>query len=79
MDEALGLGFARLMADDFALVREFHDVAELDAIGRPRPRQQEMIGIGGMADRHMAEGIDDVVLRQNAVGGNKIFFDLVEA
>jgi hypothetical protein len=27
----------------------------------------------------MAEGIDDVVLRQNAVGGNKIFFDLVES
>ena len=78
MNEALGIGLAGFMADDLALVREFHDVADFDAIWSARPRQQEMVGIGGMAHRHMAEGIHNVMIGQNAIGGDEIVLDLTD-
>ena len=49
----------------------------LDADRRPRARQQEVVGIIRMADRHVAERIDHVVMGENPVGGDEIFFQLV--
>jgi hypothetical protein len=35
-----------------------------------------MIGLVGMADRYVAEGIDNVVIGEDPVGGDEVLFEL---
>src|SRR5262249_59044100 len=69
MDEALEIGRPPARIDRIALERELHDVVDLDALGRPRPRQQKALRVVGMARADMPERIHDALARQDPVGG----------
>src|SRR5580704_2467082 len=73
MDEALEVGRAAALVDRSAVERIFDDVVLLDALRRPRPRQQVMVGPLGMPRTHMSEGLDDPLARQDPVGGDQFF------
>src|SRR5271154_196811 len=73
MDEALEVRRAATLVDRSAVERIFDDVVLLDALRRPRPRQQIMIGALGMPRTHMSEGIDNPLVRQDPVGGDQFF------
>ena len=78
VDEALEIGRAAARIDRVAFEREFHDVGGLDAVGRARAREQIALRIVGMARADMAEGIDDRLAGEDAVGGDELFDDPVE-
>ncbi len=59
--------------DDAAVERELHDVAGLDAHRRARARHQKMAGVVRMADRYVAERIDDIIGGENPVRGDEVF------
>ena len=78
MDEALEIGRLAARIDRLALERELHDVVLLDAVRRPRPRQEEALRIVGMPRADMAERVDHAFGREDAVGGDEFFEQSIE-
>ncbi len=78
MDEALEIGRLAAGIDRLALERELHDVVLLDAIRRPRARQEEVLRVIGMPDADVAERVDHAFGRQDAVGGDEFFEEGIE-
>ncbi len=78
MDEALEIGRLAARVDRLALERELHDVVLLDAVRRPRPRQEEALRIVGVPRADMAERVDHAFGRQDAVGGDEFFEQSIE-
>jgi hypothetical protein len=78
MDEALEIGWTTIVAHDFAIERELHDVALLDELGAARARQEKALGIGRVAHADMAIGVDHALMRQNAVGDDEVVECLFE-
>src|SRR6266446_2364426 len=70
VDEALEIGRAPARIDSGAVEGELHDVVRLDALRRPRPRQEEMLRIVGVAGADMPERVDDAFVGEDAVGGD---------
>src|SRR5215510_9373610 len=79
VDEALEIRRPVARVDRIAFERELHDVVLLDALGRTRSRQQEALGIVGMARAHMPERVHDTLMREDAVGGDDLFEQGIEA
>src|SRR5205823_1676661 len=52
--------------------REFHQVVGLDALRRAGAGQNIPIGAIRMADADMAEGVDDALAREDAVGRDEL-------
>jgi hypothetical protein len=50
----------------------------LDQFRRQRARDEEVLGIVGIADADMALGIDHVLLGENAVGDDEVFDKRIE-
>ena len=78
VDEALQIGRAAALVDRGAVERIFDDVVALDALGRAGAGQQIMLRIVRMPRADMAEGIDDALIGQNAVGGHQFFQNEIE-
>ena len=78
VDEALQIGRAAALVDRRAVEGIFDDVVALDALRRARPRQQIMLRIVGMPGADMAEGIDDALVGQDAIGGHQFFENEIE-
>jgi hypothetical protein len=72
MDEALKIGRPLVVANDFAVQRELHDVARLDQFRAARARQQKSVRSGRVTDTDMAVSIDNLLVRQNAVRDDEI-------
>src|SRR5262249_35354790 len=73
VDEALLVGAAPLRIDRLAVEVVFHDVVRGHRRGRDRARHQIAIGIARIADADVAEAIENLFVRQDAVGENEIF------
>ena len=78
VDRALGVEVLALGVDRLAFEIELDDVVALDALGRPRARQEKAIRPVGMADADVAERIDDPELRQHVVRGHEVFQQVVK-
>ena len=50
----------------------------LDQLGRERARDEEVLGIVGMADADVAVGVDHVLLGEDAVGDDEVLDEGVE-
>src|SRR4051794_30963445 len=68
----------RLGPDRAAIEGELHDVAGVDDAGTARAREQVAVRMGGMAYADMAEGIENALVRQNAIGDDQILDDAFE-
>ena len=78
MDEALEVESALIVAHRVSFEIQLDDVVALHQVGSERPRKEEMLRIGGIANADMAVGIDHILFRQDAVGDDEILNDGVE-
>src|SRR5262249_58012521 len=74
----LEVGRAALGIDRRAIERELHDVVFLDAVRRPRARQQIALRIIGVAHADMAEAVHHALAGEDAVGGDELFDQVVQ-
>ena len=72
MQEALRAQRPVVVARRRAVEREFEDVAGLDERGRTIARQQEAVGIAGMAHADVSVFVEHAMMRQDPVGDDQI-------
>jgi hypothetical protein len=72
VDEPFQIRLASAGLDRLAVEGELDEVLALDAIGRPRPRQEEAVGPVRVSHADMAERIDDLLARENPVRGDEL-------
>src|SRR5438876_914097 len=72
MNKTFVIRCATVVADRLTVQGEFHNVGALDQFRTARPRQQVVLGIGGMAHADVAIGIDDAFVGQDAVGDDDL-------
>ena len=78
MDEALVIGRIRAAIGDLTIHAEFHDVFVFDQLGAARTRQEEAVGLFGMAHAHMAKSVHDALACENTVGEHQFIDQRVE-
>ena len=76
VDDALGIELHGRRLHRLGVQGEFENVVGLDQRRRARPRQQIAIGVAGMTDADMAEGVDDAFMAENAVGDGEFMAQL---
>jgi hypothetical protein len=62
-----------------AVEAEFEDIGWLHQFRRAVARDQEPLGIGGMAQADMAEGVEDALIGKDAIGEGYVVARLGEA
>ncbi len=78
VDVALGVRLPAAGVDRGAVERKLHDVGRFDALRSPGARQAIAVGVAGMADADVAEGVDDPLAGEDTVGGHELFEGLLD-
>ena len=78
VDHALGIEPARRRHDRLGIQRELEDVVGLNQLGPARARQEITSGVVGMTYAHVPEGIEHVLVGEDAVGARKLAPHVVE-
>ena len=76
MNEALEVERTLLVAHRLAVEAQLDDVLALHQLGRDRVREEEMLGIVGIADAHVAVGVHHLLSREDTVGDDQILNDV---
>src|SRR6185312_2089142 len=72
MDHALAVVPPRGRMHRLGVERVFEDILRADQLRRAMPGNEKAIGIGRVAHADVAEGIDDALMREDAVGERKL-------
>ncbi len=78
VNETLEIERTLFVAHRLTVHAEFDDVVARYQFRRERTREEEMIGLVGMADADMAIGIHHVFARENAIGDHEVVHDRVD-
>ena len=72
MDEALGVRRARVAADLLAIEGEQLEIGLGHQLRAERPRDDVPVGMVRVSDADVAEGVDDALVGQDAVGEHQV-------
>ena len=72
VDEPLGIRSPSYGIDGRPIENEFHQVLDLDALRRPRPREDVALRPIRVTDADVPERVDDALAREYAVGRDEL-------